>query len=315
MTSLVCAGIDAGQRFLDVGLAPSGRTMRFPNTAAAFGPLLERLRQEGIERVVLEAAGTYAQPVVQALDAAGFAVGVVNPRRIKAFRDAEGRRAKTDRLDAKLIARFALVMTDAIHPLPSAEQRALKALATRRRQLTEMIAMEKTRLKQALEPEVNDSHRAAIADLTRACAKVEALIEARLAQDPQRAQDRRILTSLPGIGPRVAQVLLTEMPELGHCDRKAIASLAGLAPQISQSGAAPPRAVIAGGRPCIRAALYMSALVAVRHDPKMRLAYQALRNSGKPAKVALVAIARRLLVTANAMIKAQTPYHPHTHQP
>ena len=122
MTSLVCAGIDAGQRFLDVGLAPSGRTMRFPNTAAAFGPLLERLRQEGIERVVLEAAGTYAQPVVQALDAAGFAVGVVNPRRIKAFRDAEGRRAKTDLLDAKLISRFALVMTYAIHPLPSAEQ-------------------------------------------------------------------------------------------------------------------------------------------------------------------------------------------------
>jgi transposase len=312
MTSPVCAGIDAGQRFLDIGLAPSGQTFRLPNTAPAFELLLERLRRQGVQRVVLEAADTYAQPVVQALDSAGFAVGVVNPRRIKAFRDAEGKRAKTDRLDAGLIARFALVMTDAIRPLPSAEQRALKALATRRRQLTEMIAMEKTRLKQALEPTVIESHRAAIADLSRACDQVEAFIEDRLDQDPRRAEDRRILTSIPGIGPRVAQVLLTEMPELGTLDRKAIASLAGLAPHISQSGNAPPRAAIAGGRPCIRAALYMSALVAVRHDPKMKLAYRALRTSGKPAKVALTAIARRILVTANAMIKAKTLYNPLT---
>lgn len=310
MTSLVCAGIDAGQRYLDIGLAPSGRTFRLANTACAFGPLLERLRQEGVERVVLEAAGTYAQPVIAALDTAGLAVGVVNPRRIKAFREAEGKRAKTDRLDAGLIARFALVMTDALRPLPTAEQRALKALATRRRQLTEMIAMEKTRLKQALEPAVIESHRAAITDLSRACDKVEALIQESVARDPRRAQDQRILTSIPGIGPRIAQVLLTEMPELGHCDRKAIASLAGLAPYVSQSGNAPPRAAIAGGRPCIRAALYMSALVAVRHDPRMKLAYQTLRAGGKPAKVALVAIARRMLTIANAMIKAQTLYNP-----
>jgi transposase len=310
MTSLICAGIDAGQRYLDIGLAPSGRTFRLANTASAFGPLLDRLRREGVQRVVLEAAGTYAQPVIGALDTAGFAVGVVNPRRIKAFREAEGKRAKTDRLDAGLIARFALVMTDALRPLPTAEQRALKALATRRRQLTEMIAMEKTRLKQAIEPAVIDSHRAAITDLSRACDTVEALIQESVARDPRRAQDQRILTSIPGIGPRIAQVLLTEMPELGQCDRKAIASLAGLAPYVSQSGNAPPRAAIAGGRPCIRAALYMSALVAVRHDPRMKLAYQALRAGGKPAKVALVAIARRILTTANAMIKAQTLYNP-----
>jgi len=310
MTSLICAGIDVGQRSLDIGLAPSGQTFRLPNTAEALGPLVEQLRHQAVQRVVLEAAGSYAQPVVQALDAAGFAVAVVNPRRIKAFREAQGKRAKTDRLDAGLIARFALLMTDAIRPLPSAAQRALKALATRRRQLTEMIAMEKTRLKQTLEPAVVESHRAAIADLSRACATIEALIEDALAQDPRQAQDRRILTSIPGIGPRVAQVLLTEMPELGRCDRKAIASLAGLAPHVSQSGHAPPRAAIAGGRPCIRAALYMSALVAVRHDPKMKRAYQALRDSGKPAKVALVAIARRILITANAMIKAQALYNP-----
>ena len=310
MTLVVAAGIDAGQRFFDVGLAPSGQTFRIRNAPEEIAGLTVRLRQAGVSRVVLEAAGSYAQPLVSALAQAGFAVGLVNPRRIKAFRDAEGRRAKTDRLDAGLIARFALVMPDTVRPLPSAEQSALKALSTRRRQLTEMIAMEKTRLKQALEPLVSDSHTAAIAALTAACRAVEAEIARRLDQDAGRAHERRLLLSIPGIGERVAGVLLTEMPELGRRDRKAIASLAGLAPQVSQSGNAPPRAAIAGGRPCVRAALYMSALVAVRHDPVMKHLYHRLRADGKPAKLALVAVARRLLVTANAVLKAKKPYTP-----
>ena len=310
MTLVVAAGIDAGQRFLDVGLAPTGQSFRIRNDPEAIAGLMRRLRAAGVTRVVLEAVGSYAEPLVRALAQAGFEVGVVNPRRIKAFRDAEGRRAKTDRLDAGLIARFALVMPDTLRPLPSAEQSALKALSTRRRQITEMIAMEKTRLKQALEPLVIDSHKAAIAALTAACRAVEAEIRARIEQDEGRAQERRLLLSIPGIGERVAGVLLTELPELGRRDRKAIASLAGLAPHVSQSGNAPPRAAIAGGRPCVRAALYMSALVAVRHDPVMRQAYQRLRAEGKPAKLALVAIARRILVTANAVLKTKTHYSP-----
>lgn len=312
MTILLCAGVDVGQHYLDIGLAPSGEGFRVPNRAEALGLLVERLRRAGVRRVVLEAMGAYALPAARALAAGGFEVGLVNPRRIKAFREAEGKRAKTDGLDAALIARFAMMMTDVIRPLPDAAQSALKALAARRRQLTEAIAVEKTRLKQALEPLVIESHRAVIAQLSAACARVEEEIARRIANDPRRARKRRILLSIPGIGERVAQTLLTEMPELGHCDRKAIASLAGLAPHVSQSGNAPPRAAIAGGRPCIRAALYMSALVAARRDPPMRDLYQDMRKAGKPAKVALIAIARRILVTANALIKQDAEYRPNS---
>lgn len=307
----IAAGIDAGQRFLDVGLAPSGKTFRVANLAEGIATVIERLTKAGVKRVVLEAIGPYAQRLVSALAIAGFEVGIVNPRRIKAFRDAEGRRAKTDRLDAQLIARFALTMSDAVRPLPSAEQLTLKALSMRRRQLTEMIAMEKTRLKQALEPILLDSHRAAIANLTAECARIEAELARRVSEDPGLERVFRILTSIPGIGERVATVLLTDLPEIGQRDRKVIASLAGLAPHVTQSGNAPPRAAIAGGRPCVRAALYMAALVAARHHPQLKASYKALRDQGKPGKVALIAIARKLLVTANALVKTNTLYtHP-----
>lgn len=201
-------------------------------------------------------------------------------------------------------------MTDAIRPLPTAEQLALKALSTRRRQLTEMIAMEKTRLKQVAEPLLLASHRAAIAALTAECRHIEAELARRIGDDPHLAGSFEILTSIPGIGERVATALITELPEIGRIDRKAIASLAGLAPHVSQSGNAPPRAAIAGGRPCVRTALYMAALVASLHNPQIRLAYQALRNQGKPAKLALIAVARKLLVTANAMVRTNTRYTP-----
>jgi transposase len=304
----IAAGIDAGQRFLDVGLAPSGKTFRVPNLAEGIGTIVDRLTRAGVRRVVLEAIGPYAQRLVQALATAGFEVGVVNPRRIKAFRDAEGRRAKTDRLDAGLIARFALSMSEAVRPVPTSEQLALKALSMRRRQLTEMIAMEKTRLKQAIEPLLLDSHRAAIAALSAQCASIEAELARRLADDVEPTRVFEILKSIPGIGDRVATVLVTDLPEIGQRDRKTIASLAGLAPHISQSGNAPPRAAIAGGRPCVRAALYMAALVATRAHPEMKIAYQNLRAKGKPAKVAIIAVARKLLVTANALVKANTAY-------
>ncbi len=311
-TLTIAAGIDAGQRFLDVGFAPSGKTFRVPNLADGITTIIERLSQEGVRRVVLEAIGPYAQRLVAALAAAGFEVGIVNPRRIKAFRDAEGRRAKTDRLDARLIARFALTMSEAVRPLPSAEQLELKALSMRRRQLTEMIAMEKTRLKQAVQPIMIESHRAAIASLSAECERIETELARRVAEDPKLARVFAILKSIPGIGDRVATVLVTELPEIGQRDRKAIASLAGLAPHISQSGNAPPRAAIAGGRPCVRVALYMAALVAARHHPQMKASYKALRDQGKPGKVALITIARKLLVTANALVKNNTPYTPQT---
>ncbi|UYO38537.1 IS110 family transposase [Rhodopseudomonas palustris] len=304
----VAAGVDAGQRFLDVALAPSGQTFRMPNLAEGIAEIIARLERSGVRRVVLEAIGPYAEPLVKALSVAGFEVGIVNPRRIKAFREAEGGRAKTDRLDARLIARFALTMPETLRPLPTDTQLELKALSFRRRQLTEMIAMEKTRMKQVRGTLLLDSHRAAIAALSAQCQAIEAELAKRIGDDAELRRVLHILKSIPGIGERVATLLITDLPELGQRDRKAIASLAGLAPHVSQSGAAPPRAAIAGGRPCVRAALYMAALVAARHHPKLRDDYNALRLQGKPGKVALIAIARKLLVTANALVKADTPY-------
>jgi transposase len=304
------AGIDVGKNFFDVGMAPTGHTFRVPNAAEGVAAVVKRLHRSQVRRVVLEAIGPYGADLIAALRSNGFEVGVVNPRRIKAFRDAEGRRAKTDRLDAGLIARFALTMSDIVRPLPSADQLALKALATRRRQLVEIIAMEKTRLKQTSEPLILASHRAAIAALTLERRAIEREIERRIAQDAALTRRKEILTSIPGIGQQVATVLLTELPELGTADRRAIASLAGLAPHPNQSGLSPGHAQIAGGRPCVRAALYMGALASCRANPRARDSYRAMREAGKPAKVAIIAAARKLVILANTLIKIDQTFDP-----
>ena len=302
------AGIDAGKSFLDVAFAPNTSTFRVDNSTAGIKIILTRLKRAGITSVVLEAIGGYAQPLVRALSAKGFAVGLVNPRRIKAFRDAEGKRAKNDRLDAALIARFALTMSDAFRPLPSEAQLAVKALATRRRQLVEMIAMEKTRLKQALDCGIADSHRNTIKVLIAERKIIEDKLDASLADDPGMVRRREIFTSIPGIGKQIATVLATDMPELGMIDRKAAASLAGLAPHIHQSGINPGRAHISGGRPCVRAALYMAALSAVRSKSAFNATYADLRAEGKPAKVALVAVARKIITVVNALAKTNQTF-------
>jgi transposase len=310
MTTALAAGIDAGKRYLDVGIEPSRKHFRVANAAAGIEDAIARLRDAGVRKVVLEAIGPFAHAAVKQLVAEGFEVGLINPRRIKAFREAEGKRAKTDRLDARLIARFAVQMTDALRPVPSESQQALKGLATRRRQLVEMIAMEKTRLKQVVEPWLCESHRATIAALTVERKRIEADIESRLAADQPAMRKMSILISLPGFGPAITTTLITDLPELGTLDRRAIASLAGLAPHPSQSGTSIGRNQIGGGRPCVRTALYMAGLVASRCDPRFRAEYRAMRTDGKPAKVAIIAVARKLLVLANSLVKHDKLYDP-----
>jgi transposase len=310
MTAMCAAGIDAGKLYLDVGIEPSRSRFRVANAPEGIACLIGRLHQVGVHRVVLEAIGPYGQAVIAGLSEAGFAVGMVNPRRIKAFREAEGKRAKTDRLDAGLIARFAVKMSDELRAIPSANQQTLKALATRRRQLVEMIAMEKTRLKQAVDPVMCDSHRATITALSEQRALIEGQIVTRLDGETALARRMVILRSLPGVGSAIATTLVVDLPELGSVDRRAIASLAGIAPHPSQSGLAPGRNQIGGGRPCVRTALYMAGLVASRCDPRFKADYQAMRHAGKPAKVAIIAVARKLLVLANAIIKQDCLYDP-----
>jgi transposase len=310
MTISSAAGVDVGRDWLDVAIAPSGRHFRLPNTPAAIAGIPARLRRSGVTRVVIEATGAPAARLVRTLAEAAMPLGVVDPRRIKALRTAEGGRAKTDKLDAGLIARFALLMTDAVRPAPSPAALELRALSTRRRQLVEMIAAEKTRLKQAFEPILMASHRATIALLGEERTRIEAMIEARTSATPEDRRKCELLRSIPGIGPAISATLMADLPELGALDNKAISSLAGVAPHIQQSGTQAGRAHIQGGRPCVRAALYMAALSAVRHDAGFKAQYTAMRAAGKPAKVALIAIARKLIVAANAILRHDKPWTP-----
>jgi transposase len=308
MTQTYAAGIDIGRDHLDVGIAPSGRVFRTNNDLHGIRAVVDRLGRAGVGRVVLESIGGYAQRLVRALADAGFEVGVIDPKRIRALRIAEGKRAKTDRLDAGLIARFALMMQDVARPIPSPKAFEIRALSTRRRQLVEMIATEKTRLKQTLDEDISDSCRRMIAQLGVERAAVEAKLQSQLLDQAGGPERSRLLQTIPGIGPAVSMTLMADLPELGSADRKAIASLAGLAPHPNQSGTRTGQAHISGGRPCVRAALYMAAVSATRSDKGFRREYQAMRAAGKPAKVALVAIARKILVAANSMIKTNQPW-------
>jgi transposase len=297
------AGVDVGLRWLDLGFYPFVKPIRAPNSDQGIETIIAALRERGAVKVALEAIGGYGRKLVAALIGADFRVFVVNPRRIKAFRDAEGLIAKTDRLDAALIARFAYRMAHELRSLPNAEQAILKALSTRRRQLTESIAIEKTRLKQAFDPLIVESCREMIAILEDKRRLIEADLDRRIEGEDTMARRRAILSSIPGVGARISALLVVEMPELGAIDRKAAASLAGLAPHPSQSGLTRGRNAISGGRPCVRAAFYMAALVATRSHPKFRQVYLDLRAAGKPAKLALVAVARRMVGLANALIR------------
>ena len=308
MTLLCAAGVDVGRDYLDVSLEPSGAGFRVANVARGIETLIGRLKAAGAVKGVLESIGVYGAGLVRALADAGFEVGVVDPKRIRALRLAEGRRAKTDALDAALIARFALIMQDAARPVPSRKAFEVRALSTRRRQLVEMIAMEKVRLRQTLDEPIAASCRLVIAHLQAERTAIETRLEAEIDRQPAGEDKRRLLQTIPGVGPAVSLTLMADLPELGSLDRKAVASLAGLAPHPNQSGTRTGAAHIHGGRPCVRAALYIAAVSAVRSDRGFKREYLALRNAGKPAKVALVAIARRIAVAANAIIKTNQPW-------
>lgn len=311
--SVCAAGVDIGRDFLDVAVLPQNRSFRAPNAPAGVAVVVDRLRRMGVTRVALESIGAYSQRLLRALAEASFEVGVVDPRRIMALRLAEGGRAKTDRLDAKLIARFAVLMGDACRPIPNAETLYLRALSTRRRQLVEMIAMEKTRLKQAQDGDIADSHRAAIGQLSALREAVERDIGVRVQALDGGAEKLALLQTIPGVGAAVAATLLVDLPELGTLGSKQVASLAGLAPHAHESGLHASGRAISGGRSCVRAALYMAALSAARCERGYRREYQTMRAAGKPAKVALIAIARRLAVVANAVVKSKQPWAGNQH--
>lgn len=311
MTAQCVAGIDVSKARLDVFVLPQRRALGFSNAAQGIGALTRQLQRQGVERVVLEATGGLEYPVARALSDAGLVVSRVQPGRVRAYRTVLGRRAKTDALDAELIARFALAMPDEeIRSVPSEKAEAIRSLSARRRQLVDLLVQEKTRLKMMRDPIVLESIKTVIAGLRAERNRIEAALAKAIGADAEISRKSDLLHTIPGIGPVVATVLITDLPELGTLNRHQAGSIVGLAPHPQRSGTSVHGDHISGGRACVRTALYMAAVSATRCNPPFKAFYKRLIEDGKPRKVAIVAVARKLIVLANTIIKTDTPWNP-----
>jgi transposase len=311
---LITIGVDTAQAFLDAQVRPTAVRKRFANTSAGIADLVAWAKPLGAHRIVFESTGPYQKAAVGALLAEGLPAVVVNARQVRDFAKALGYLAKTDAIDAAVIAHFGEVAVTQVRPLESEEIRTLRDLYDRRGQLVHMLAMEK-----------NQRHSATVA---RAAAKVLQSIERhidylekqihdlegrmdRLIENSAAFQARNeILQTITGIGPQVSRTLLIHLPELGQYTRQAIAALVGLAPFNDDSGDHTGQRHIRGGRAKVRVGMYQAAVAAIRHCPRMKAFYAALKARGKASRVAIIAIARKLLVLANAMIRDMTPYRP-----
>lgn len=305
----VFVGIDVSKAQLDLALRPEGR-FAAPNTEAGIAQVLTRLRAISPTLVVMEATGGLELPLTGALAAAGMPVVVVNPRQVRDFAKATGKLAKTDILDAQVLAQFAEVIRPEPRPLPDEQTQMLAALLTRRRQLVEMLTAEKNRLASARLP-IRKNLRAHITWLERALDQADTDLAEAIQQSPVWREKDEWLRSVPGVGPVLTTTLLANLPELGTLTDKQIAALVGVAPLNRDSGTLRGRRTVWGGRAQVRMALYMGAIVAARFNPVIRNFYQRLCAAGKAKKVALVACMRKLLVILNAMLKHRTPWQPH----
>lgn len=305
-------GVDVSQDHLDVHVRPAALRCRFANTAEGIAALSAWVRPHAAERIVFESTGPYQKAAVGALLAEGLPAVVVNARQVRDFAKALNYLAKTDKIDAAVIAHFAEVATTTVRPLESQEIRDLRELYDRRGQLVHMLAMEK-----------NQRHAATVAQASprvlRSINKHIAYLEAQIRELEQRmdqlvegsaafrARDE-ILQTITGIGPQVSRTLLAYLPELGSTSRQRITALVGLAPFNDDSGEHTGQRHIRGGRSKVRVGLYQAAVAAVRHCPRMKAVYAALKARGKASRVALIAVARKLLVLANALIRDMVPY-------
>jgi transposase len=309
----VFVGIDVSKARLDVAVRGAALpAWQVPNDPAGIARLLEHLASLQPQLVVLEATGGYEVPAAASLGAAGLCaaglcVAVVNPRQVRDFAKATGKLAKTDTIDAQVLALFAERVRPEARPLPDEQTRALEALLTRRRQLLDMLGAEKNRLEHA-NAAVRPSLRQTIRHLEAQLGSVDDELKRRIEASPLwRARDH-LLQGVPGVGPVLSRTLLAALPELGRLDRKQIAALVGVAPLNRDSGTLRGRRTVWGGRAEVRRVLYMGALVAKQHNPLLRTFYLRLRAAGKPPKVALVACMRKLLTILNAMLKHHTPW-------
>jgi transposase len=301
-------GIDVAKAQLDVAVRSTGATgerWTAPQTEAGVADLVARLQPLAPTLIVLEATGGLERLASAALAAAGLPVAVVNPRQVRDFAKATGRLAKTDRLDAQVLAHFAEAVRPQPRPVPEEQAQLLSAHLARRRQLVEMLTAEKNRLGTAPRP-VRQRIQTHIAWLEQELQEVEDDLGTTLRASPVWREQDDLLRSVPGVGPVVSTTLLAELPELGTLNRKQIAALVGVAPLNRDSGTFRGRRTVWGGRARVRAVLYLAALVAVRHNPVLRAFYDRLCAAGKPKKVALTACMHKLLVILNALLKHRT---------
>lgn len=295
-------GIDVSKAKLDVIIHPEGIYHQVDNTLAGIKILAEKLNASCIAQIGMEATGGYEKVAHEALTEMGFSVAVINPRRVREFGKAIGSLAKTDRIDAKLIAAYTSMLKPPAQALPSKTESTLTEYQARRSQLVDMLVMEKNRLEKASET-LKKSLKKIISTLEEEIEDVEKFLANCVDANPDYQRKGEILQSTPGIGKTVAIGLLSTLPELGRLTNKQISSLAGLAPFNCDSGKFKGQRRIWGGRACVRRLLYMAALVATRHNPLIKVFYERLCAAGKPKKVALTACMHKLLVITNAMIR------------
>lgn len=301
-------GIDVSKDRLDVHLRPSGEAFTVSRDSEGVDALAARLLELEPELVVLEATGGFETIVAAGLAAAGLPLAVVNPQQIRAFARAVGRLAKTDPLDAAIIAHFAEAVRPQPRAVPDEAAQALGELVARRRQIVEMMVAERNRRRQLTQKKAIRTVERVLTTLQAQLSEIESDIDDSIRGTPAWRAKEDLLTSVPGIGTTIARTLIAELPELGQIDRRRIAALAGLAPFNRDSGKLRGRRVIAGGRGPVRSALFMAVLVSIRRNLPLAETYHRLVASGKPPKVAIVACMRKLLGILNAIIRDQTPW-------
>lgn len=314
MSDTCMVGIDVAQATLVVAVLPAERTWEVPYTAEGLATLVAELQLLAPARVVLEGTGGLQAPAVAALALAGLPVVVVNPRQVRDFAKAMGQLAKSDRLDALVIARFAVAVQPPVRPLADEDTTRLSEFVTRRRQLVEMRRAEEQRLTRLEQlgavRRVRTDVVEHIAWLTRRIERLNDELQAAIEASPVWCLRNQIYQSVRGVGPVVARTLLAELPELGTVSAKVIAALVGVAPYVRESGAWRGRRHIRGGRAEVRRVLYLGAMSGVRTNPVLRAYYARLVAAGKPRKVALIACTHKLLTILNAMARDQRPWTP-----
>jgi len=309
-------GIDVSKASLDVCVLPSGAHWQVGNGPVQLDALVEQMVALAPARIVLEASGGYETLVVAGLASRQLPVVVVNPRQVRDFARAMGQLAKTDRIDAQVLARFGEAIKPDLRAMPDATTRTVRALVSRRRQLQEMLTAEQNRLLSAAVLDAPQPLRDQLGDhiewLRRQLGDSDDHLRRELQASPVWVERANLLRTIPGIGPVASATLLSQLPELGQLDRKAIAKLVGVAPLNRDSGTLHGVRRVWGGRAGVRAVLYMAALVATRHNPLIRGFYERLKAAGKPKKVALVACMHKLLLLCNSVLRSATPWRPVT---